>query len=237
MAKHKVYFNFTLVMIIIGFMFAIQYQSSNRAQSKDTRTIWELRQDLLKSQELHQTLLNEIEHYESKLKQYEINDFDSKITLNKTNSDLRLTAGLSEVYGEGILITVNPVFIGSAELQAYPILTADLLTRLINQINKSITAAISVGDERIILTSPIRDVNEQLYVNHQPLPSLPIEIKVIGKNAKILMNSNRLSPIIDEFIIENLEVTLEYRSYLKLPAYYGPLFVNYIEVVENIRSD
>lgn len=59
--------HFTVIMAIIGFMLAIQVQTTKQPAVRDTRDIWQLRQDLKKEQQLEQQLLLEIRRNDEKI--------------------------------------------------------------------------------------------------------------------------------------------------------------------------
>lgn len=61
---------------------------------RDTRDIWEIRQDLKKEQELHKQLLNEIRKYEETLEKYEQQRSESKgAILRQTVEELKKKLG------------------------------------------------------------------------------------------------------------------------------------------------
>lgn len=55
MDKRKM-INFTLIMMVIGFMLAVQFQTVKEPVTRDTRGTWQLREDLLKEKNYHQSL-------------------------------------------------------------------------------------------------------------------------------------------------------------------------------------
>lgn len=58
--RKTVYIRFTIVLLIIGFMLAIQFNTVQNPETRDTRDIWAIRQELSKETETHSELLSEI---------------------------------------------------------------------------------------------------------------------------------------------------------------------------------
>lgn len=77
MDKRKM-INFTLIMMVIGFMLAVQFQTVKEPVTRDTRGTWQLREDLLKEKELSSKLIQEIRSNEEKLDKYETERDQSK---------------------------------------------------------------------------------------------------------------------------------------------------------------
>ncbi len=63
-------------------------------------------------------------------------------------------------------------------------ISADLLRRLINELNMYGAEHISIADQRLVNTTVIRDINGVTKVDSYPLRSFPIEIKVITPDAE-----------------------------------------------------
>ncbi len=126
----KRFYTFTIVTVVIGFMIAIQFQTVKEPVIRDTRDTWELREDLLKEKEIQSNLLQEIRSNEEKLAKYETKRKTSKEqVLRETLDELRMQAGLTEVEGPGVILTIEPAFEGvfweSQLLQSLPIYFKD----------------------------------------------------------------------------------------------------------------
>lgn len=224
---------FTAIAIILGFMLAVQFKSTQEPVFKDTRDIWQLREALIKEKELQSDLMDEIRSVDDILYSYETDQNNSKIdALKQQKEQLKARIGLNEKIGDGIIITIEKLYNDSFGGYSYDSIPPLLLSRLINELNKFKVEAIAVADERIISITPIRDVNGQTYVNNSPLPPLPIEIKVIAKDAKKLHNRMVISQINDEFAIENLQITSKFSENIFLPAYDEPIRIRDMEAVE-----
>ncbi|TLS35247.1 DUF881 domain-containing protein [Pseudalkalibacillus caeni] len=213
---------FTMVAFLVGFMIAIQFQTTRKPAARDTRDIWELREDIEKEKITQQELLYEIQSYESLLNEYvSKQDKERMKTMQLELKSLKKEAGLTKVSGQGIVMTIEPLF--SEALLGEPIgyVTDDLLMRLLNEINLYDAEAISIADQRIVTNTAVREVNGKTYINNRPLPPLPVEINIISDDPEKMHAKMAASQAMDDFAKENLGLTLdpEIKDKLTLPAY------------------
>lgn len=233
----KTTWHFTFVSLIIGFMLAVQFQTSHEPTVRDTRDIWEIRQELKKEQELHEQLLTEIRKYEETLEKYKQQREESKgAILRQTVEELKKEAGLTEVVGEGVVLYVEQMYDESYVGPVTDTVSADLLRRLINELNMYGAEHISIADQRIVNTTVIRDINGVTKVDAHPLRFFPIEVKVIAADAEKLYNRLKASTIADDFALENLQLTIsEPQQRVVIPPYDGTVRVKQMEAVEDDR--
>ncbi|KSU84989.1 MULTISPECIES: DUF881 domain-containing protein [Fictibacillus] len=216
---------FSGVACVLGLMLAVQFQTTNNPVTRDTRDTWELRADLEKEKQRQQDLNNEIKKYQALLDNYEQSRKKEKIeAMQKALDDLKEEAGLTEVSGQGIVITIEPFNEGEMP-KVYP----ELIRRLINELNRYDAKDISVDGQRIITTTPIREVNGETYINNQPISSFPIEIKVLSDDAQKLQNKIIASESAEDFVRENLYIDSKPENQLTLPAYDKPIRVKYMK--------
>lgn len=173
--RDKRIFVFTMIAILVGFMLAIQFQTTNEPVVRDTRDAWELRQDIKDELELQSTLLQEIRKYEETIKNYESEIQQSKErAIKNTLQELREEAGLTDVSGKGITIQIEDIFDVPIPGQTRPQVSAELLRRLINELNINGARDISIAEQRYVNTSAIRDVNGYTTINNFRLPDCKI---------------------------------------------------------------
>lgn len=214
-------FQFTFITIVIGFMVAVMFQTTKQPVVRDTRDMWQLREDLKREQELQAAILKEIRTYEDQLRNYEVEQNNSKkAALQQTLAKLQKEAGLTEVKGPGIVLTIEPLFDESLIGQEVKSVSPELLKRLINELNSYEAENVAVANQRIIATSVIRDINGRTKVNDYWLTQLPFKIKVIAKDAEKLYNRMQVSNAPDEFAVENLKLSISQPlSEVTVPAY------------------
>ncbi|WLD95070.1 DUF881 domain-containing protein [Alkalihalobacillus sp. AL-G] len=231
MRRSLVFFGIT---VIIGFMLAIQFYTIHEPKARDTRDIWELRKDLEKVKKVQQELNSEIYKYERLVDEYTGTDKQGQIeTLEKTLKELKKEAGITEVSGQGIILTIEPLLndealIGQPAIKIQP----ELIRRLINELNTYGAQEISIDGERIINTSPIREVNGKTYINDEPLSELPIEVKVISMDAKDLHAEMLTSQSGEDFAREGLRLESALKDIITLPAFEHQIRVKYMQQKE-----
>ncbi|MGP3560854.1 DUF881 domain-containing protein [Geobacillus sp. BK01] len=200
--------SFAGVAAVFGVMLAVGLRTTLPSEERDTRDIWELRADLTKEQQLEQQLLEELEDYEEKLHYYRQRETaDGGAALKATVAELREEAGLTEVKGSGIVLTIAPFsaagYVGPVTATVSP----ELLQRLVNELNKYGAKEIAIGGERLTNRTAIRDINGMTKVGRRPI-GLPVEVKAIASDADKLYSGLAVSPIRDDFIVENLELSI-----------------------------
>ncbi|WP_258000379.1 DUF881 domain-containing protein [Bacillus sp. Marseille-P3661] len=228
----------TTITIILGFMIAIQFQTIKEPEVRDTRDIWEIREDIEREQKLITDLYREIRNKDETLKKYEESAYYSKQEgLTAQLEDLQEKIGLTELTGPGIILTIKPSFNNTTIGHPYKSVPSDLLIRLLNELYRNQAISVSIDNERVIVTTPIRDVNGRTYVNNSPLGPFPIEVRVIARDAKKLHNQMQVSQIVDEFFaLENLELTSTLHQEIILPAYDDVLRNKFMQPVEPVTE-
>ncbi len=216
-------------------MIAVMFQTTKQPVVRDTRDMWQLREDLKREQELQAAILKEIRTYEDQLRNYEVEQNNSKkAALQQTLIKLQKEAGLTEIKGPGIVLTVEPLFDESLIGQEVKSVSPELLKRLINELNSYEAENVAVANQRIIATSVIRDINGRTKVNDYWLTQLPFKIKVITKDAEKLYNRMQVSNAPDEFAVENLKLSISQPlSEVTVPAYNDAIRVKNISPVNS----
>ncbi|MCT2538055.1 DUF881 domain-containing protein [Aquibacillus koreensis] len=223
----------SIICAFVGFLVAIQFQSTKEPTERDTRDLWEIRSQLQVEQKQQQELYKKIAETVEMKEQYEAMSEQEQIeALTTSIEELEEKAGLKSRSGKGVRIRVEPIIYDMQTEQQFPELSPELLNRLVNELNNYGATDIAVGNERIINISPIRYVNGKTYVNNRAIPSLPIEIKVLANNPERLLNHLEVSQSRDEFAIEDLELKLEIDNQLDLPKFEGNINLEGIEVYE-----
>ncbi|KAB2337423.1 DUF881 domain-containing protein [Cytobacillus depressus] len=241
MDKFKKNITFTLITIVIGFMVAIQFRTVKEPVVRDTRDTWQIREDIMKENELQGKLISEVRSNEEKIAKYETELKESKEKLlRETLEELKAEAGLTEVTGNGIILMIEPVYeellIGTPISSVSP----DLLKRLVNELNMYDAKYISIDNQRLINTTVIRDINGETKIDGHSLNRLPIEIKVIAENSKAadkLFKRMQVSKSTDEFFIDNLRVkVMEPTGMITIPAYENTIRIRDMEPVNSDKG-
>ncbi|WP_010172285.1 DUF881 domain-containing protein [Bacillus coahuilensis] len=237
MVFRKGMIGFTVITAVVGFMLAIQFQTVKEPVVRDTRDIWELRNDLLTEKERYSILLDQISALEDTIEKYESERETSKEqALRDTLDMLKNEAGLTERVGTGLTLSVEPVteeiLLGSSIQQVSP----DMLQRLVNELNRFGALAISIDGQRLVNTSVIRDINGKTTVNGLPIKNIPFTIEIITKDidsAQNLFNQLQVSEIVEGFFIDNLRISISSpEENVVVPAYNDTIRIRLMEQVE-----
>ena len=226
--------SFTLLLMIFGLMLAIQYRTIKEPIIRDTRDMWQLREDLKKEQQLQVDLLSELRKYNEIIETYKAEENQNpEVALKETLNVLKEEAGLTDVTGPGIIITINRLFSEELIGEPLPNISPDLLKRLINELNSYDAEEISIQGRRVINSTVIRDINGQTKMDNYSLHTYPIEIKVISENADKLYNRMNASTTDEDFAIDNLSLSVSNPiDSMTIPAYEDTIRVKNMKPLE-----
>ncbi len=235
--KKKVWTRFTAILFLIGLMAGIQYNTINEPDTRDTRDVWEVRQELSRETKLHSQLLAEIDNLDDTLAKYDATVEDSpEQALRETAGELRTAAGLTEATGPGIEVLVEPSMEAVALGLDIQGISPDLLIRFVNEVNRYNALHVSIDGKRIINTTAIRDINGQTTVNTKPVETPPFSIKIISKSmedSEKLYNHLLSSRILDDFYIDNMTLTVSTpQPEFVIEAYDGAITTKYLQSTE-----
>ena len=231
MKKNQIHLSLTAVTFFFGLLLAIQYTNMQNPVVVDARNIDQLREELKKQEELQVNLLNEIQKNEKQLESFEASLSDEyESVLQENIEDLREEIGLTEVSGKGLVITIHPINFGYTPDGFTPYLSVELMSRFLNELKSLGAQEISVGNERIIATSAVREVNGRMMLNHTPIASFPIQIKVIATDPQRMKSGLDISYIQDDFALENLGIKISnVNQTVTVPPYSKSLHFKEIE--------
>lgn len=169
----------TLVCIALGVIVSFEYKSIIQQQEneqKQVSTITEAQGRIIELSAEVEALKQSKSELEDKLEILENGTNEEKIEkLRQENDLLKKFAGLTEVYGQGIVITLKYDDANDVSVS----LSASLIQSLINELKASSAQAISINGERVLSMTEVRAVNNYLAVNGTSLYA-PYTISVIG---------------------------------------------------------
>lgn len=217
-------------------MLAIQFQAVKQPEIRDTRDTWQLREDLQKEMELQSKLIKEIRSNEEKIANYETERRHSQEqALLKTLEELKEEAGLTEITGPGLVITLDRFQNEPLFEKFSPFLSPDTIRRLINELNMYGAEHISIAGQRIINTTVIREIAGETKINGRTIRGFPIEILVITedmKKAESMFNRLMVSRIKDDFFIDNLSMSISQpKGEMTIPPYDGEIRVQNVQLM------
>ncbi|WP_409292128.1 DUF881 domain-containing protein [Peribacillus sp. SCS-37] len=227
----KIKWGMSAAAVLTGLMLAVQFQTVKDPKIQDTRDSWELRADILAEKDRQSKILRELEELEAQSAGYENDKSRSKEkALQQTLSELKKETGLTDVTGPGVYLTIEPL--PEAEMlggTAYAV-SPELLKRLINELNMYNAEHISINGHRIIGTSVIREINGEPKLDGFSLKDYPIKVRVISEDAVNLYDRIKVSKVLEQFFVDNLQVTVSRPvKRLLVPKYQQDLNIRYLE--------
>ncbi len=181
-----------------------------------------LRAEVLKYKERYDNLLKETERIENEL-QLEIekatsNNSELEEAKNQINDGNKII-GLTEVSGSGVVIRVEDSDIDLVH-------DIDIL-KIVNELKNAGAEAISINEQRIILTTPIICGGNIITINGEKIGS-PFEIKAIGL-PETLANLSRPGGVLNNLEDERkIKVSIKKSNDITIPKYSGVLNFKYL---------
>lgn len=236
--KKKPLLSLTVLMVIFGIMVSIQFNSLQKPKIRDTRDVWELREDLSASKSKELDLLKEIDKYGEMLKKYSNHEDQSKeAQLTKTLKDLKEKAGFTEVTGKGIEVEITQLFSKDLTGEEVKNIPPDLLKKLINEVNMFGAKHMSINDHRVINTSVIRDINGTTKMDGYSIDGDTVSIKIISQQADKLYSRLNVSDIGDLFAQENFSLSISQpKDKIHLKAYDGTIQLNELKPLDDVKE-
>ena len=218
-----------LVCIVLICIVSIQFKT---IEETDITAIENMKED-----ELRTTLSEWKTKYEETYEKYEetittIDEYNKKIESSEEASELldkeleksNLIAGNTDVYGEGIIVTL-------IDNDEQTIKAEDLL-ELVNELRYAGAEAISINDVRIINTTDIVEVGNSLVMVGGQRLSSPYVVKAIGNQAYLSsILSLKNSGFIDKYNNSGKSVKLEKQRNIKITKYTGNMDIKYMKEV------
>ena len=227
-----------LVCIVLGVMLAIQFKtvkkdigpvSENRARelASQLRKVKDERDILL---EIKSELDNKIREYENQASTGSTSSRLLKIELDNA----RIIAGLEDVEGPGLIITLDDLDFG--ETVGYPLISHDRMLLLVNELNAAGAEAISINDQRLISTTEIRQAGTHVNINTVEFAP-PFVFKAIG-NPKTLEGAIMMRDGVVELIkLNDIAVTVTPQQNIKVLKYNGVIEREFSKVIKEGGSE
>lgn len=211
----KVYRNIalTVVCIILGIILSWQFRSINDNQKLaglENKRVEELKTELLMEKQTREDLEKrnrELLDINSKFEdaKYDVDQYTA--TLKDQLKTARILAGLVDVKGKGIVITMNN--------KGFIYVDDTNVLDVVNELRASDARAISVNEERIVSMSEVREAGEYIMVNSKRL-SAPFVIKAIGDQDK-LISSLKMTGGMYEKLQDVISINIEKVDNLTIP--------------------
>lgn len=238
MSKKKISIIIGCMCLILTLGISIQIKTIKSIGTSTTSTNAtenELRDEILKTKEKYDNLYEALGEAETKLEKERTNATQNNGDLEELENSIKngnKVLGLSEVTGEGVIVTLNDnQKISSNTYLGDP---NDLLVhyidviRVVNELKNSGAEAISINGQRVVSTTSIECDGNVIKVNNVKIGT-PFEIKAIGF-PEYLMSLNRYGGYL-MYIEENygIETDIIKSDNITIPKYTGVIKFNYAE--------
>ena len=206
-------------------------KSTNSASSQNYEEN-NLRAEVLKYKEKYDNLLKETEkvdaQFQEQIESATKNNSELEEAKNQINEGNK-TIGLAEVTGPGVIITVADSEIDSnsvVDATDFIIHDTDIL-KIVNELKNAGAEAISINNQRVILTTPIICGGNIININGERIGS-PFEIKAIG-SPEALANLSRPGGWLSKLEKRGIKVSaIKKSNSITIPKYSGVLNFKYI---------
>jgi len=222
----------SLLMLVVGFMFSTAWSVTDRSARIQEQlgrlfapgelpavvTDQELGRKLAEQKSEITKLRSDLSALQNKLAQ----GSSASIEINKTLKETNLFAGLTEVEGPGITITLSD----SKKQDQLPSSEAGTIhdndiIKVVNELYAAGAEAIAVDNRRLAATSSIRCVGPTVLVDGERIAS-PITIKAIGNKKDLFGGVNIPRGVLDEIrLVDPNMVKVELVDNHHLPAWSG----------------
>ncbi|MBO8136631.1 MAG: DUF881 domain-containing protein [Desulfotomaculum sp.] len=224
--KKGMYISLLITCCVLGLLLALQFRTTTRNMPHDRPQV--LTQELKQLEEDYQMLMAEKDNLQTKLQ--EIKDGRDKTyeVLQDELKKLRYAAGLEPVTGPGIEVVMDNMPENKRpeyDPKLFSITYLDIL-RLVNELRVAGAEAISINGQRLVATSEIRNAGNFIDVNLTRLTA-PYIIKAIGDPEKLASSLKIKGGLVDTLEEWSISVTVTQKDEITVPAYAGPLELNY----------
>ncbi|HEX9436739.1 MAG TPA: DUF881 domain-containing protein [Candidatus Limnocylindria bacterium] len=213
--------------VLFGFLVATQW-STLVAQDVAIRYIDPLSGTVDRLQGEQTSLKTELSDLRSKLDEIQRTASTQSGTVKDLQSridDLKASAGLTEVRGEGVIVTIDAVRTAGSKDQERQVCLAPDLTDIVNAAWHGGARAVAINSERLVASSSVYCVGATIVVNGT-IVSAPFAVSAVGQASSLLGVIDDPAQLRDlKRRRDQLAVDLRVaRSpLLTLPAYTGPL--------------
>lgn len=217
------------MFLVIGMSVQLKTIDQTDITSLESMQEEELRNEILGLKEKNQEIKNKIEENEDKIDEYNqtINDNEKTAELLAQElNDYETQIGLTDVTGEGIIITLT-----DTDMQSY---SYNNLVDFVNELRYAGATAISINDCRVIGNTEIVEISKRfILLNGDQRISSPYVIKAIGDKQK-LMDTFTLKDegYIDLYTNADFDARIEESDNITIYKYSKDISFNYIKEKE-----
>jgi len=229
----------TFVSLILGLALAAQFKNVQRVGgSVSLQRTQELTRQVQKLEQENDALEARIKEYEERIREFE-NAIQSEGQSNKLIYEelerTRMLAGLVDLQGPGVVVTVNVKYVNEWGQDAIvQNVRYDDLLKLVNELNAAGAEAIAINDERIIATTEIRNAGNYIVISTNRY-SAPFEIKAIGNPDTLEAALKLLGGVADDLGVY-LQINIKRVDNIRIPKYKGTFQYKFAKPVQDTNA-
>ncbi|MBN2795477.1 MAG: DUF881 domain-containing protein [Clostridia bacterium] len=227
-----------IVCLLLGVILSLQYKVFQNTFAEGLTPFkrqTELTNELITLREEKAQLNAELTAVRAKINDIETAASQDNAIIKNLSDKLKnyeILAGMTNVSGEGIVITIdNPPVDSNSILDVNVVNHYEEIVKLINDLNAAGAEAISINDQRITALSEIRAAGSSINVNYVP-QTVPIVIKAIGKSsaleAALTYRFGQVTRLRDASLLVDVKTMDE----VIIPRFHGVLNFQYAETIE-----
>ena len=203
----------TAICVILGVIIGVQVNTVKQQRvTTENQRLSEASIALNQMQAERDALLKQNETLEKTLKEYQEGNFGGEM------EQLLTFAGLTEVSGEGVTVTMNDSSSkGSGDMNAYLVHAEDLLS-VVNELYAAGAKAVSINGQRMVGGSAISCAGSIVMVNGVRVAA-PFEIKAVGDPAVLESALRFPGGVVDSLAPWGIEINIRKESAVTVPAY------------------
>lgn len=234
----------SLMTLLVGFMTSLAWIDNDERSGRLQKLTEDQRQrfasgtlDLTKENENLRLDLLKIREENTKLQNAVAQNSNASESLNKSLQELKLYAGLTEVVGPGVAVTLKDVHPkGPDEVASLGQIIHDTdVLRVVNELKSAGAEAISVNGRRVGTLSHYRCVGPTILVDDTKIAS-PVVIRAIGDSDTLFGAMNLPGGILDDIRQTDPKmVEIQPIQKMRIPPFSGPTTFKIAEVPEDKR--
>lgn len=185
----------------------------------------ELKESLIEWREKYQTTEAKIKDTISKIQEYNEkvqSNEEARELVKKELSEAKQTFGLTNIEGEGIIVTLT-----DTDERVYDY--KDLLS-LVNELRAAGAKAISINNQRIVNMSDIANVNYRYIMINNTRITSPYTVKAIGDKTYLKSALTIKNGYMDLKQKDEYEISIQEKSNIKINKYSEKVDLKYIKV-------
>lgn len=218
-----------IVCIVLVSVMLMQFRTVEQTDITEIESMREseLRVALAQWKTKYEEVHTQLEDVNKRIEEYDKTIEDNEAASELIDEELKesnILVGKTDVYGEGVVITLS----STDTFQIY----SQILLELVNELRYSGAEAISINEVRILPTTEIVDLTS-ISVNQQRVQE-PYIIKAIGDSEYIYSILNlKGSGFVDIYAKQGLNVSVEKNKKVEIPKYNGEFEINYMKDTTN----